>query len=513
MKSIISLFPHHGKTGRVSVVTYLAAGMVGGGMILRIMDFALNRSLWFDEALLALNLINRSFSALMQPLENNQGAPLGFLFIQKIIIVVLGNKDYLFLLFPLVTGLIGVYAMYRVASIYLPNTGALVSIGLFAFSYKLITYASTNKQYSSDALVTILLLFFAFKCLEENPRPRQYIALIIGGVVSLWISHSALFILVGVGLVLAVDRLIRKDRRELLWIGMLFLIWAINAGILYFISLRSLTTNSALLDYWRLFFMPMPPWREPAWVVNSFYTMFKNPGGFINPWTAKIGLIIFFIGCISLLFRKWQWAMILMVPYPVVLLASGLDKYPFGDRFLIFSMPILFLLVGEGIERIRSLLIKLNDWVAFGICLLISGLLFYNPITQAVKNMTNPNMGENIKPVLAYVQLHKLETDTVYIYYGAFPAFSYYAPSYGFGPNDYIVGITSRQKPGKYIKDIDKLKQLGRVWFIFSHNCSGCKVNERNFYLDYLNSVGTIIDKFKASSASTYLYHLGSREQ
>ena len=64
------------------------------GIFLRVWQYAVNRSLWFDEALLALNIVNRTFIGLTQPLDYNQGAPIGFLIIEKVIIQLIGNKDY-----------------------------------------------------------------------------------------------------------------------------------------------------------------------------------------------------------------------------------------------------------------------------------------------------------------------------------------------------------------------------------------------------------------------------------
>jgi predicted membrane-bound mannosyltransferase len=71
------------------------------GIILRIWQYAANRSLWLDEAALALNIVNRSFIGLLLPLDNNQQAPLGFLIIQKAFTIVLGNSEYSLRLFPL----------------------------------------------------------------------------------------------------------------------------------------------------------------------------------------------------------------------------------------------------------------------------------------------------------------------------------------------------------------------------------------------------------------------------
>ena len=41
-------------------------------------------------------------------------------------------------------------------------------------------------------------------------------------------------------------------------------------------------------------------------------------------------------------------------------------------------------------------------------------------------------MGEDIKPVMSYISNNYLTSDLIYVYYGAGPAFKFYAPQYGF---------------------------------------------------------------------------------
>jgi hypothetical protein len=55
----------------------LAALLVALGVALRAEQYLHRRSLWFDEALLSLNIVHRFWSRLLEPLAFHQGAPAG----------------------------------------------------------------------------------------------------------------------------------------------------------------------------------------------------------------------------------------------------------------------------------------------------------------------------------------------------------------------------------------------------------------------------------------------------
>ena len=59
-------------------VRWFVWGAIAWGIVLRLVPYLVNRSLWLDESMLALNIIHRSFAGLWAPLDFNQGAPLDF---------------------------------------------------------------------------------------------------------------------------------------------------------------------------------------------------------------------------------------------------------------------------------------------------------------------------------------------------------------------------------------------------------------------------------------------------
>src|SRR5437763_997838 len=100
--------------------------------------------------------------------------------------------------------------------------------------------------------------------------------------------------------------------------------WLLSFGFLYCISLRHLAADAALTQFWRSYaaFMPMLPLRAAAWTLRAFVLMFHNPVGLVGPLTTRVGLVVFVAGCLSFVFRRWQLAIVLLAPFPIVVLAS-----------------------------------------------------------------------------------------------------------------------------------------------------------------------------------------------
>ena len=79
--------PHAARGWDIAAWTLCAAGALA-----RIAAYAQNRSLWYDEAALALNLARRGYLALLAPLDNLQTAPPLFLWIERAVVAVNGTR-------------------------------------------------------------------------------------------------------------------------------------------------------------------------------------------------------------------------------------------------------------------------------------------------------------------------------------------------------------------------------------------------------------------------------------
>ncbi len=477
------------------------------GVLLRIYFYLVNRSLWLDEAFLAASLVNRSFAGLFQPLEYAQGAPPGFLLAAKTAVVLFGKTDYSLRLIPLLAGVASVPLMAAVAHRYSARPAAMVASALFALSPRLIYYSSEVKQYSTDVFFALLLLYTGLACLQKDHQTRCLALFGAAGIIAVWMSHPALFVWAAVALALGLTFIKQNDTRRLLWLAGAAAVWTVNLAAIYFISLQDLAANKLMLNYWHGAFAPMPPWSDINWYQMTFANFLIDPIGLPNNLVIR-GLLL--IGAASLAYRIKTQTAAIFAPFVLALIASALDKYPFSGRLLLFTAPLIFLIAGEGINRLRLLGMRASRPLAYLTFAVCSIYLLYTPALETFNRLLSPPMGEHIKPVMAYIQKNRQPNDLVYVYYSTIPAFNFYAAQYGFGPQDYYLGVFSRDYPNKYIQELSTFKGRPRAWFVFSHNCIQCQVNEEEFILAYLDQIGRREDAFLGTGATAYLYDLSS---
>src|SRR5215472_4084050 len=178
------------------------------GVLVRLVQYISNRSLWLDEALLSLNFLHHTASELLlRPLENHQGAPLAFLLVQRLAVLTLGPNEYSLRLFPLVAGLLSIFVFHAVARNWLGQKSALVALYFFVISSSLIYYSSMAKQYSTDVLVA-LLLYAAVSVLQPRVSFADAVLLGLAGAAGVWLSHPAIFVFAGICATLLVSSLL-----------------------------------------------------------------------------------------------------------------------------------------------------------------------------------------------------------------------------------------------------------------------------------------------------------------
>jgi len=473
------------------------------GVLLRLRQYLSNRSLWIDEARLALNVINKPLSALFQPLDYKQGAPVGFLALSKLAVLLFGNSEYALRLIPLLSGLAAILLFYAVARRCIRREALPVGVCLFAVSGPLIYYSSEFKQYSGDVAVGLLIVWLG-TIVQSKPLKATRLALLaIVGAIAAWFSHPSLFVMAGVGLSLGFSAALKREWNRLIKLSIVGLFWLLSFALFYIVSLQHLIHDPHILGYRWQAFMPFPPrsLSDAQWFIHTAFTVFRRPVGLLVP---GIGLFACILGCISLFRRNRQTGAALLLPILLAFLASGIGKYPITARTILFAAPLLIILVAEGVEYVRNSTMARTGVIG----VLLICMLLIQPVFLAADRLATPHTKEEIRPVLRYVEQHRQEGDILYVYYGALPAFRYYCQRYERDERKFAAGVQSRTDWRKYYKDLEKLVGNERVWVIFSHIYKWQGVDEEKLFLSYLNERGKRLDRYIAEGASAYLYNL-----
>src|SRR5262249_23919298 len=154
--------------------------------------------------------------------------------------------------------------------------------------------------------------------------------------------------------------------------------------------------NNYLVNFWGNGFMPLPPWSDWGWFSRSFNWVLADGIGL--PSTGAILLLA--VGIISIWLRRWEIGAMLLLSIVFTLIASGLHKYPFADRLVLFIIPIFSLFLAEAIGTIRSLFDRVGLSLMLGLPVAIGVLISVAmvPAWKAVHHVWQPRLGEEIKP-------------------------------------------------------------------------------------------------------------------
>ncbi|MEW4567563.1 glycosyltransferase family 39 protein [Tautonia sp. JC769] len=336
---------------------------VGLGVLLRIIRYLSDRPLWGDEAMVAVNVLGRGFGGLMEPLTFFQVAPIGFLWVGRLMVVVLGPSEWSLRLASAACGVVAVPVFALLARRSVGPVAALLAVAVLAVSYAPIRHAVEVKPYAFDLLAALVVMLPAIRWLKHPGRPRTLWWLVAAAPVAMACSHPATFVAGGIGVALTpiVWRRAGEDAdRELraIWatylgvVGLAFLgVYAISTG-----DQSDAVSSTYREGYWAAAFPPIDePWRLPQWLLMTHvgeafgYPIGGEKGGsVVSTALAVVGLIALWRG------GERGLVMVLLAPIGMTLLAAMLGRYPYGGsaRTMQHIAPSLCIAIGEGARRL-----------------------------------------------------------------------------------------------------------------------------------------------------------------
>jgi hypothetical protein len=523
-----------------AAVPALVAAVLLAGAALRVAQYLSGRSLWFDESLLAINVLDRSPAGLLEGLDFAQGAPLGFLVFVKLSASALGPAEWALRLVPLLAGLAALPLFYVVARRLLPPMGALVGLVLFASADGLIYYSSEFKQYSLDVAVAVGLLALLVTIAPAESW-RRMLAFSACGAVGLWLSHPAVFVLGGIFLGLGVEALLDRRWDVLKRLAIVSTLWLASFGVFVLFAYRGLSALGSQLAGSDVFVRPFDGGLGLGWaqsLFGAYAALLALPAekSLLANGTRGLFAALVVVGAVWLVRKKPAAALALGLPIVLMVMASQLGRYPVFARTALFTLPALVIFFAAGVTAIARLLPPKPGLVAATV---ISSVVLLSPLTTAAQHVADPRTRQEIEPMLAVLASRWEPGDALYLHWGAQPAFRYYGececaegvpegpplplsltipdsgprlfdPPIASNPPGLVAG--SHFSSGDRAKALDEIARLSgrdRVWVLYSHRATP----EQGVFLEEdlprrLDGLGVRLDLFRAPRAGLMLYDL-----
>jgi len=327
-------------------------------------------------------------------------------------------------------------ACYSVATIWIvwrwivllgdPSLGLLTAL-LLAISPLQVYYAQEVSQYALSGLMGAWVLLASQKVTDRG-LTRDWLALSAALILAICTYYGLVFLIAGVDIVLLLH-MVRERKTRAWW----FFI-GINLGLL----------AAAFLLYALMFAQQQEKFTAGLYPWLGKYTLEQSLGYvatkleedllryFWLPWSKGLSRALFLlplslliVGAIGVWRRGWRWRAPVLI-FTLVLawmcLADGLGLYPFVFRYAFFLSPLFFLFIAGGLlASMRAPMLG----IPLAVLVVVAQLVFLPNLGLIPSPWLSPPY-ENLERALNWVEMRSRKGDSIYLYYGAAPAFRIY---------------------------------------------------------------------------------------
>jgi len=388
--------------------------IIAAGIFMRV-EFYRTNLIDIDEYFTSYNIKNFKITEVFEPSGRNQGynqaQPTGFLIIENLIVRLFGSSKYMLRLFPFVCGIFSLFLFYKAAKLYCEPVAVPIALMFFAISQELIRYSSIIKSYSCDVLI-LLILLVGIKDLQE--KPINLLRIILWGSIgsaAMWLSHASILILASLGMVLVLGAIMRKEGAKLKSLLSISAILAINLIFVYHAQLKRLTSSNGGFYYWQDRFLSfnIRSFADLELQANTLWNGFK----FAQLAPYNIAILMCGAGCVYMFAKKRREFFYLISPILLAAAVSGLHKYPFYERLILFLVPILIIFMSEGIGYV------IRNRIAYFPGLILLAILILRTSMEAKDFLIDP--AAQYGPLGIYISDNWRAGDVLYTYYPANP--------------------------------------------------------------------------------------------
>jgi hypothetical protein len=344
------------------ILIFLAVGVAA-----RLVRYLLRFPLWGDEAMLAMNFIDRDYAGLLRPLNFHQVSPLLFLWTELSAVRLLGFNEWSLRLLPLLSSIASLLFFHRLARLLLRGTALVLAVGIFAVTYSGLRYAAEVKPYVVDQMVSTLLVLLVVRWWQSPDNTRWLWILTAVIPVLLGLSYPAVFVAGGASLAIA-TRLLRARSRQgwLVWAA--YNIVLVGSFFAWYKLATAAQAGAELELMGRMWEATFPP-RDS--LLNVFVWLARVHTGPLlavpvggNHW-GSVGTTLLSLVGVGLLLRQGRYPLLVLCSAPFVLnlVAAAMRRFPYGGhmRLAMHLAPLVCILAAIGAAGIFRQLSQLRS--------------------------------------------------------------------------------------------------------------------------------------------------------
>jgi len=410
-RSLSFLSAGFSKSGSALASRATLAVLLAVGIAARCRQYLGRPSYWYDDAYLLLNIFEKSFTELVGPLQSSVVAPPLFLWILRGLYLLGGPSEWVMRLPGMAASVASLFLMLPLARRIVGSPGWLWAVAFCALSHHALILGSEVRPYSSDFLITevILLASCAYFVPEVRGRHRArgLAGLFAPALLAPWVSFPSVFILGGVSLALLVEAI--RGRLRTLWFS-----WLALTGLLSLSSMALWMTAARYLyypglqDHWAQRFVDVSSsGAAVAWMLRCVI-------GIANYGTTGMGVPLVLFGALGLavLWKRSPALVVLLAsPFALAGVAAALRRYPLGDRLVFFIVPCLWLAAATGIG---SVVRRLRGRFAWAGAAILATLLLPDAI-RMTKSLVVGDPRVEFREAFAYVHRHLSAGDRLWV--------------------------------------------------------------------------------------------------
>lgn len=339
-------------------------------------DWAAGQTMWLDEEMIALNLRDRHLVDLPGLLWLGQTAPLGWLAVQRLILVTFGTGELALRFVPVLLGIGTLFASVWIGRRWMTAAGAIVLASLCASGYWLTYFFLELKQYSADTFWALLLP--ALAAAAVGPEPTRFPRIAVWWAtasIAQWFAVGGFLVTPACALAIVATVLGRDGWRAAVRAALPGLGWLAVFGLHYDLSLQYAAKSEYLYGYWSPNMAPAAAGIAGtlSWLANQLQPFAGKPGGAERwgPfWLAAVigfflssrrgGLGLFFGGVVLSGFAL-----------------AALRLVPLADRVSLWMMPALYVGIALCVDAAIGIARRgyaARRWSAVAAALLVGGV-------------------------------------------------------------------------------------------------------------------------------------------